>query len=63
MTKPAYAVSAAILLGFQIAHAGSSKAQTLQKRFFTIAAVEPRGARMSGRRRFRRRPFLLEAAM
>ena len=43
MTRVAVAVSAAILVGVQIAPVGPSKAQTPEKRFFTIAAVEPRG--------------------
>ena len=52
MTKLALAVSAAVLVSIQIGPVASSKAQTPEKRFFTIAAVEPRGGANVGQEPF-----------
>lgn len=52
MTRLALAISAAFLAAVQIGQAGPSSAQTPEKRFFTIAAVEPRGGANVGQEAF-----------
>lgn len=43
MAKPLVALSIATLIGGQVGYLGASRAQMPDKRFFTVAAVEPRG--------------------
>ena len=52
MKRLALAVSAAALVGVDIGQVEPSQAQTSQKRFFTIAAVEPRGGANVGQEAF-----------
>src|SRR5215207_4539729 len=43
MARIAFALVAAIAVGAQAGYLGVSRAQMAEKRFFTVAAVEPRG--------------------
>lgn len=57
MNRLALAVSAAVLVGGQIGQVGSSEAQTSERRFFTIAAVEPRGGANVAQEAFPAKPL------